>query len=99
MSDCAFTTTPLDDGRFQHVCHGGTFVKRGHRYVRRCDCERVKPGNCRHLGDTVRLELCPTCGGKVQIKIFACALHGECSLEAALAQIKVCNSCPDAAPR
>src|SRR5580704_6585438 len=35
---------------------------------------------CRHRGDEVRLVECPSCAGLVQLKVFACGRHGECTV-------------------
>src|SRR6516165_12706888 len=35
---------------------------------------------CRHLGDaTGEVQECPSCEGKVLLKLFACALHEKCT--------------------
>ena len=51
--------------------------------------------NCRHLQQENRLELCPTCRGTVHIKVFACAVHGECTTIAILPAIIGCDKCND----
>ena len=47
-------------------------------------------GPCRHLGAEVGLRDCPTCGGNVRIKVFACdhPAHGETTLAE-------CGACAD----
>lgn len=99
--NCVFTTTELRSGKFRHTCPGGTFVKPAKVYHRPCDCQfLVKPGECVHLGDQTRLEQCPTCGNKsVKVKVFACALHGECTYEKKVGELAVCRGCPDAVKR
>lgn len=34
---------------------------------------------CVHLGAEQRRDLCSTCKGKVEVKVFACEVHGECT--------------------
>jgi hypothetical protein len=51
-------------------------------------------GNCQHLGEVSRLQECPTCTGKVQVKIFTCAVYDECSLAKPLPGIQTCANCP-----
>jgi hypothetical protein len=36
--------------------------------------------DCLHRGPELRMEDCPPCSGRSQLKIFACAVHGECTL-------------------
>jgi hypothetical protein len=53
---------------------------------------------CRQLGREVRQEICLGCGGDVRIKIFACSVHGECTLGQPLAGIACCSKCDDYLP-
>src|SRR5262249_8463570 len=53
---------------------------------------------CRYLGSEVRRQTCPTCRGTVELKVFACALHGECTLGKALPGVACCAQCSDYAP-
>jgi len=55
----------------------------------------VAPLPCRHLGESVRKEACRACRGHVQVKVFACALHGECTLGRMLQGTACCARCPD----
>jgi hypothetical protein len=52
---------------------------------------RTKP--CKHLGDSVRTELCPTCNGKVKVKVLECAIHGECTIAKPMG-LACCLTCP-----
>ena len=54
---------------------------------------RQKP--CRERGDQLGEEICESCRGKVRIKVFACDVHGACSLSAKLSAIACCVTCPD----
>jgi hypothetical protein len=50
---------------------------------------------CRHRGLSLRTQPCPSCGGHVHVKIFACALHGECTVAKLLPGSACCQICPD----
>lgn len=50
-------------------------------------------GNCRHLGNQVRLSTCESCGGHVQIKVFACAVFGECTAAKLIGNVACCATC------
>lgn len=51
--------------------------------------------HCQYRGTTLRAEQCPTCSGHVAVKVFACALHGECQLGAKLQSVRSCDGCRD----
>ena len=54
---------------------------------------------CLHRGEVVRSERCSTCRGNVLVKVFACAVHGQCQLSARVAGVKVCGpDCREHAP-
>lgn len=54
---------------------------------------------CRHLGsDRGEKILCPTCTGKVEVKLFSCDLHGECTTNKPITNIYCCNNCIDKSP-
>lgn len=58
----------------------------------------VPRGPCIHRGGELRQQESATCRGNVRVKVFACALHGECTLEKPLpggGQVRVCSVCPD----
>ncbi len=50
---------------------------------------------CIHRGPELRQEPCDTCGGGTRIKIFACAIHGECQLDDKIKGVKFCGACAD----
>jgi hypothetical protein len=54
--------------------------------------------DCRHRGAAVREEVCPSCQGHVRLKVFACALHLECTLARPVVPLACCATCPDYAP-
>lgn len=47
-------------------------------------------GQCRHLGAEVRRSLCQTCSGRIELKVFACAVHGECTVAKRTDDVKGC---------
>ena len=56
------------------------------------------PGtSCVHRGGELRRQECSSCQGRVQVKVFACPLHGECTVEKPVG-VQVCESCPDRKP-
>ena len=57
--------------------------------------DKTKSADCTHRGDELRMEQCKTCQGNVRVKVFACAVHGECTL-AKQVGVAVCHpNCPD----
>jgi len=52
---------------------------------------------CVHRGDQIGEQLCESCSGTVRVKVFSCALHGECARSERLEHVKSCAFCPDAA--
>src|SRR5579872_7199565 len=57
------------------------------------------PLPCRHLGaPTGESALCPTCSGRVALKVFGCAIHGKCTQGKAVPGVACCTGCPDHSP-
>lgn len=50
--------------------------------------------DCLHRGAELRTEKCPGCQGHVEVKVFSCAVHGECTLQKSLGAM-TCVRCPD----
>lgn len=51
---------------------------------------------CKHQGETIRLVECPTCKGRVMIKVLACAVHIECSVMRRVdGVVGCCSECAD----
>lgn len=51
---------------------------------------------CIYRGDEVRRVFCPTCcGGGVQVKVFSCEIHGECTIGKQIGDVKCCAGCLD----
>lgn len=54
---------------------------------------------CSHLGQpTGAKELCNTCTGRVELKVFACAVHGTCTVARRVPGQACCNGCKDYLP-
>lgn len=67
--------------------------------VRGAPAPPAAPFPCRFrggpTGDTVS---CPTCRGRVELKVFACAVHGTCTPGKAAPGVACCRGCPDREP-
>jgi hypothetical protein len=58
--------------------------------------QQAARGRCKYLGEPTGAELpCPPCGGGVRIKVFGCALHGQCTVAKAQPQHACCAQCND----
>jgi hypothetical protein len=58
--------------------------------------DKTKPHPCRHLGAvTEERVLCPSCRGKVELKLHACNVHGRCTLVKGVGGTACCTDCPD----
>lgn len=61
--------------------------------------EMVETTTCSHRAERYhRLQLCPSCGGTVKLKVFACEVYGECTLQKPLEGLQCCGGCPDYLP-
>ncbi len=99
---CQIVAERLPSGRYRLKCSACGFDREFSRpsLVRRCGASPPASklrGPCAHLGDVLRLQECPTCGGKqkVRIKVFSCPLHGECVLGTKIGQLTQCRNCDD----
>lgn len=59
---------------------------------------------CQHRGPELRRELCPSCNGHVELKVYTCAVRGECTIGKPFNSIPCCFGCrshaaPDAPPQ
>ena len=81
--------------------HGGRYVCRNcawsHSRPARRNCPGVKDRTdpCVHLGETIGMKNCPSCKGAVKIKIFACELHGQATMQKRVGGCACCLSCGD----
>jgi hypothetical protein len=53
---------------------------------------------CIHRGPELRQEPCITCPSGTRIKIFACAIHGDCQLDDKIPGLKSCCVCAERTP-
>jgi hypothetical protein len=67
----------------------------------RANWARMTPGqppkdnaDCVHRGGELRREQCESCTGRIQVKIFACTVHSECTL-GSLPGVLRCAGCVD----
>lgn len=64
------------------------------------DSARLVPPPCRHLGGpTGEMVACQSCRGRVELKLFACAVHGRCTPTKPAPDVACCAGCSDASPR
>jgi len=62
---------------------------------RRCGVAEKRANRfCLHLGEYLEERICPTCCGSTRIKVFACELHGKCSIAKPVG-VQVCQGCGD----
>lgn len=106
---CGFRTTCLDEfpGHLEHECdptkHPALTDRQGlpiGRSSRPEAASRLPLDQllaCIHRGPELRQEPCETCGGGVRIKVFACAIHGECQVDDRIRDLKSCSFCDDRA--
>lgn len=99
MTYCQFKEIErAEDGRYAYQCVHCKQIVRHHRHVEAGDvrdtCRVQMQVPCRHRGDEQRRALCESCAGKVQIKVFACTVFKECTIETALTDVQACAGCP-----
>jgi hypothetical protein len=102
---CGFSTVYADEfpGGIEHQCDPalyaptatpqGLHVGRSPRpeVASRVPLDQILA--CIHRGPERRQELCPTCVGNTRIRVFDCAVHGECQLTDTIQGVKSCTEC------
>lgn len=58
----------------------------------------LRAGKCRHLGEQAGEVQCGKCGNGVRLKMYACAVHGKCTLGKKLDGVMCCATCPQWEP-
>lgn len=53
---------------------------------------------CVQRGTELREQACRSCAGRIRIKVFRCALYGQCTLARPLEQLACCARCSDYEP-
>lgn len=61
--------------------------------LRRRAIRRESP--CLHRGEVVGEVECSSCKGRVRIKVFACAVHGDCTIRRVPGDRSDCDSCDE----
>lgn len=52
--------------------------------------------DCVHLrADTGKRTVCPTCSGRVELKVFSCEVHSICTRGREVAGVHCCTTCSD----
>lgn len=59
------------------------------------ETRRKDATDCTLRGAELRREQCPSCQGRVEIRVFACALHDSCTIAKPLSDTACCASCGD----
>jgi hypothetical protein len=107
---CGFSATYKDDfpGHLEHDCdpakhpaltaRQGLPIGRSPRPEAATRRPRDQPLACIQRGPELRQAPCESCGSDVRIKIFACAIHGECQLDDKRPGIPSCGVCVDRTP-
>ena len=54
---------------------------------------------CEFRGNEIRREACSGCRGQIQIKVFTCSKHGECTIAKQISGVHVCDEKPIRKPR
>jgi hypothetical protein len=82
------------------------FDKRDPRYraivdarpTRREPKRPARDPRCVHRGGPVGEGPCMSCAGRVVVKVFACTVHGTCSIDKAPEGVRTCEGCADHSP-
>src|SRR3990167_658639 len=90
----SYKSEPNDQGKRIIACSECKFERLTHYPIERGhhSCPRA---SCANLGNDLRLQDCPTCQGHVQIKIFSCSIHRECTIRNKLESVHCCVGCAD----
>lgn len=83
----------------KETCHFCDLARRDPRYAVLYGTEQTpfRPGDCIYRGQEQGRVPCESCGGNVEVKIFSCQKHGQCSLEKDVGH-KTCGGCSDRRP-
>jgi len=70
-----------------------------HLHPQPCPCDACRPSpamaelDCVHRGESLGIEPCSTCPGHVELKVYACAVLGQCTIAEPLEGYAVCKGC------
>jgi hypothetical protein len=99
MIDCDFSETATTGIWKCRRCKTTTSEKRRYEKPPKRNCQRVdRSSPCQHLGDKLGTQECQGCQGTVRIKLFACEVHGQCTLGKKLDGTACCANCLDYQP-
>lgn len=79
-----------------HFCHLARTDPRYAKLYGREDLPFAQQ-HCTYRGEETGRTKCESCGGNVEVKIFSCSKHGQCSIEKDVGH-KICGICPDRRP-
>jgi hypothetical protein len=77
------------------TCPRCGFKAGGRDWKKNCAKSPQITTSCIHLGSELRRVDCQDCQGTVRLKVFACAIHGQCTLRKRLDGVKCCAACGD----
>lgn len=88
-------------GRLRQICRGENIVpEKAEHYRREWATMSKRVTSCAHLGEATGEQVkCGTCPGGTKIKVFACGIHGACTIAKPIDGIATCAGCPQFAPR
>lgn len=100
MALCKCTVIDLGDDCWMHKCTVCGSVYLTHKPKHHAACKKNKPQreDCQHLGGLFGREPCPSCKGRVQVKVFKCDLHHRCTMHKDIG-LAVCSVCHDYLPK
>ncbi len=88
-------------GRLREICRGENIAPNKADYYRQAWLlENKRASSCAHLGEyTGRTVKCGTCANGTSLKVFACDVHGECTIAKPVPGIAKCAGCLQFSPR
>lgn len=91
------TWIPLDRAGRRFKCHGCGRVVEAAGQLPDCDCAPTRPSRfCVHfVAEELRRAPCHKCLGHVDLKVYVCNVHGECTLARSVNGVACCRTCPD----
>lgn len=95
--NCLYEKTP-DEKLWKcqrQKCGHELLVRPHHKSVPNRVCGVTSVTQCVHRGSLVGEQECETCQGSTRIKLFACALHGVCTIGKRIDMLACCAQCGD----
>ena len=93
--NCQFACDGQNDAgkNIMRCVHCGRIVITPHVKVSALCKSEAPRVDCVHRGAMVGKRECASCAGTVKLKLFACAIHGECTLAKPLEGVACCGAC------